>query len=149
MNPLLLPLLNPAVSIQEIRAKTRHKDYTNVQASWLPTVFTPGTGVGEVEPGNVALVVKLLTGAVGRSRRGRQYMFGLGENTVNGNIALSGYLSALAVAFTRHLLGFTAASNTYIPTVASRKLGVLYDVIQFGIEAYIDSQRRRLTGRGM
>jgi hypothetical protein len=148
MNPLALACMGVGVQLQEVRAKTHHKDFLNVEASWLPTVLTTGTSSADMEPGNVSLAVKLLTGAIGRSRRGRQYMPGLTEAFVSGNNALAVYVGAVGSLFARHLTGFTALSNLYLPAIASRKLGLLFDVVEFALDYYIDSQRRRLTGRG-
>lgn len=148
MKPLLQAALSTGVTLVNVRAKTHFKNFPNVEAEAPFPNATYGTIAFVVSPGNVALATKLLTGIAGRKNRGRQYWFGIPAASIIGDVVTSGFLNALAQIFTRHLLGWTASGVVYRPAIASRVGVYLREVIEFAIEAIIDSQRRRLTGRG-
>jgi hypothetical protein len=57
-------------------------------------------------------------------------------------------LTDVAALFARNLTGFLYNSIQYIPAVASRKNLDIHVLTGFVIDNLIDSQRRRLVGRG-
>lgn len=148
MTPLIVAALSNAVTLLKIVAKTHNKTYPNVEAEYNFPVGTIGSLTGDVSPGNVTIAVKLLTGIIGRSYRGRQFWFGIAEGITSGNRMTSAGLSLLAQLWTRHLLGFSVLGIVYVPAVASRVKLVLRPVLEITIELFLDSMRRRLTGRG-
>lgn len=106
-----------------------------------------GTRGGNAEAGNVTSTMSLRTGYAGRKYRGRMYVAGISEADVtNADLLISGYVSTLAVITqalltamnvgTRALCIFHKLTNTYT------------DVNGYAIENIVDSQRRRLPGRG-
>lgn len=113
-----------------------------------------GGNVSPALPGNVAWTVKFLTGLTGRSYRGRNYVPGIAEADNSGN-QISGALAALLVAGYGELIA-TAEDNDFTWVVLSRvQNGVVLanaigaPVVSVGFaDLNLDSQRRRLTGRG-
>ena len=116
--------------------------------SFVPTTNTIGTKTGDALPSNVALCISYRTGFAGRSRRGRQFMFGfndgdfVGSNVTGANVLLLGnYAQALISGAIPGTLNVTLC-------VASIKDLALYPINGYVINSAGDSQRRRLPGRG-
>lgn len=106
-------------------------------------------------PNGTSLAIKFLTGGRGRSSRGRNYIVGLGEDQVNGNFVSPTVAQAYVAAY--NLLNVPANLPTGVFwVVVSRHLnklprttGIAQDVTGAAItDTIIDSQRRRLPGRG-
>jgi hypothetical protein len=104
-------------------------------------------------PNNVTLAVKWLTGFRGRSFRGRTYHLGMTEDQ-----ALRNVMTVAALAFYNNAYG-KLLDGTYIPVNhlcitsfrhnnAPRSSASSSLVTGLSIDPTIDSQRRRLPGRG-
>lgn len=119
-----------------------------------PTPNPGGGGAGQALPGNANLVVSFRTLARGRSYRGRNYVCGLPENLVDGNTVANSLVAALQAAYNG--LRALPFDNPWEHVVISRfnagaprTTGVATKVTNaVVVDPYIDSQRRRLTGRG-
>lgn len=106
-------------------------------------------------PGNVAFAVSLRTGLSGRSRRGRIYISGLPENGVTGNTLTGPYRGGLTAAV-RGLIDDLVADEL-LPVIVSyvtggeyRPVGLVNRILSVvSTDGVVDSQRRRLTGRGI
>lgn len=119
------------------------------------TTGQTGTNTSGSLPNNAALTVRFLSGLAGRSNRGRIYIPGLPWDAAESSVTIKparalGYLAsmvALADAVTaagfRHVI--VSRYNNKVP----RATGVRVPVIGYGIDLYLDSQRRRLAQRGM
>lgn len=117
----------------------------------LPHGVSPVAGL----PGNVALCVSLRTVNRGRSFRGRNFVPGLPESAVVGNTVDPTVVSAVQAAYN----GIPAAIVTSpwdwvvvsrFTAGAPRAAGVATPVLTaIVVDPFVDSQRRRLTGRGM
>jgi hypothetical protein len=109
---------------------------------------TNGTHASDPTPYSNALVASLRSSFVGRSGRGRWYFTGLGEDTVSGNSATAG--QALLVAAAAGLMASFSGNATFAttPVIASRQYLVLRPILTVIVDIFVDSQRRRLTGRG-
>lgn len=146
----LQPIVHSAVSLYMIRA-------TDISSQSGPVVeYTTGlpavgaTGADPM-PNSVTIVYKAKTALRGRSYRGRIYHVGLAESHVTGNIVVSTQQTALQAAYTALLA--TMAGYNY--GIISRQLngvkrttGVITPVVSLSSDGVIDSQRRRLPGRG-
>lgn len=98
-------------------------------------------------PGNVALCVSLRTALSGRTTRGRKYFAGLDETKVTGNLLdpttaadiLDG-VNALISSMVDggHPLAIFSRTALTLTTISTATL----------VDLVVDSQRRRLTGRG-
>jgi hypothetical protein len=73
-------------------------------------VVGPGN-IGETLPPQCAMVTTLQTGITGRRRRGRSYMFGLGETQQNEGFWASTYTTAIQTAWNT-FLGLYGANGT-------------------------------------
>lgn len=113
-----------------------------------------GTASGTSAPLNVALVVSHRTEKRGRSYRGRTYLSGIPEPQIeNVNLAKAAYAADVVSRFGD--LQTTLDGAGYDLVVASKRHnGVVTnpaetnEVIALVADTLLDSQRRRLTGRG-
>ena len=124
-------------------------------ATAAPGGAVPGTLGGASLPNNVSICASIRTLFTGRSARGRWYWQGLCEEQVVGNTVNAGVLTSIDAALT-NLAGVIAALShfwviaSYISNGAPRPGGPVYFVVNeiIFVDATVDSQRRRLPGRG-
>lgn len=117
----------------------------------LPVV---GTNVSGGQPNNVTCVITKRTAKRGRSYRGRLYQAGLCLNQVTANLVHSATLTAMLTAWGTFRT-FTVSGVTFSMVVISRQHGgvitnpgTFEPVTGFTSDGVLDSQRRRLPGRG-
>jgi hypothetical protein len=150
VEPAIIPLLQSCMSVEGTlvltRYTTRNKNFPNARVERTQSAVGGGTGDGS--PGSVTLAVSSKTGRLGRRYRGRNFMPAIAEQFTDGNLVVSGYMTVVANLFGRLLQGFATPTTVYKTAVASRTFGLLTTIISYGIEQYIDSQRRRLHARG-
>lgn len=148
------PLQHAAVSLDSIEVTDISGDDEEgiVFTAGLPL---SGTHSGGSLPNNATLCTKLATGLTGRSRRGRSYLVGLPEATLNtgSQTVSSSYITLLQGAFADLLTalaveGFNLAVLSLINDGVPRTEGLLTDVTSVATNATVDSQRRRLPERG-
>lgn len=113
-----------------------------------------GTGQWDPMPNSVTIAVKWITALRGRSYRGRTYHVALSEQQVQGNALTSGYHTALTTAY-GNLIYLVNGERDWFLAVATRvsggvprTQGEVHGVIAHTVDPVIDSQRRRLPGRG-
>lgn len=118
-------------------------------------VGSNGTALGEALPGNVTLAVKFLTGFSGRSRRGRMYWLQLTEGQVDGDTVDEEFLPDLLNGVAQFFQAIETAMATVTHVVVSYcndgawlSSALITGVTGYTSEGIVDSQRRRLTGRG-
>lgn len=157
----LLPALTSA--IQLVRVVGTLLDVVDglqvLNTTSLPIAGEGGAGV----PNNVSLCVSFKTANRGRSARGRNFIPGLPTAGVSGNTVGSTLAAAFETAYTGFIglggddgwsmvvvsrySGFTIVDGKKVPT--PREAGVTYEVTNTTIlDRTVDSQRRRLPGRG-
>jgi hypothetical protein len=129
---------------------------TQISPSVFATTGLPvvGTNVSPALPNSNALVLTKRTALRGRSYRGRIYVPGLIEGQVTANAVSSAYQTNY-LNFWNGLLTITTTQNSFEMVVFSKKQngswlaqGILTPVIGFTTDGQVDSQRRRLPGRG-
>lgn len=111
-------------------------------------------GAGEALPNNVSLCVSARTSLRGRSFRGRNYLPPLPEQLVDGNTVLTTAVTAILDSY--NLMRADSASQALDMVVVSRvsngvprAQGLTTDITTFIVsDPTVDSQRRRLPGRG-
>lgn len=150
-----LPILPNSVRFTEMFMRSMH-----VQNGPQATFPFPGvTGQGQVLigalPNNVSLCVSLRSNFAGRSARGRLYWIALYESVVTLNTVDAAHVTAITEAV-RQLdvnitsLGFQWMIVSFISNGVPRPGGPVYfevnDVLV--VDPVVDSQRRRLPGRG-
>jgi len=120
----------------------------------LTNAGDPGGQVSPAMPGNVTFTIKFLTGLTGRSFRGRNYVTGIVENMCIGNAIDVAVADAWKEGYEE--IFPLATSGGYVWVVLSRVQGgvVLTNAVGAPVtnvgysDLFLDSQRRRLAGRG-
>lgn len=146
----LTPILSNDLQIQSVTC-------TSQDSLISPSVeqpITPGIGaLGPSLPGNVCLTVKFNTAFRGRSGRGRNYVSGIREADVVGNVVDETFGENLVTAY--NLLVSTPPTDwnfvlvSHFSDNAPRTEGLIMDILSTSIvDPNVDSQRRRLSGRG-
>jgi len=150
----LAPLISSALDINSVKAT----DLTTVSSPGVtvpaPT-GTDGDGAATAVPMNVALVLSEATDLRGRSYRGRVYQGGLPTTALtNPGAVEDAYQVAFVNGYTT-FFGDIEDASTCVHVVCSRQnagvprtVGVATPVTQYSANINLDSQRRRLFGRG-
>jgi hypothetical protein len=148
------PLVSTILQLNEVYL-TDLTTQTGPTVSVVTGLPSAGTDASEVMPFNVSLCISFRTAGRGRSARGRNYLLGMTEADVNGNGVLSTFFSPILAAYTT-LIG----AGTFTPglqwVVVSRQFNgvdrsnALVQPITscLFVDSIVDSQRRRLPGRG-
>jgi hypothetical protein len=141
-----LSLVNVVATIME----TENDPVVEV-SSGLPQ---SGTSVNNSMPNNVSVAISWKTNFRGRSYRGRTFHLGLTEAQVTGSTVDAGAVTALTNAYAE-LMALPVDVGPAILCVASRwshgvlrEQGVATAVTSVLVNNVVDSQRRRLPGRG-
>ena len=109
----------------------------------------PGTRSGTAESGNVTLAISWRAGLAGRAYRGRIYFPGLVEPDVNANDTIgTAAVAGLAAVGAAFLLNYNAPTGIGQLVLFHRNDNLFSTVVSIVLEALVDSQRRRLAGRG-
>lgn len=107
-----------------------------------------GTRAGGELPGNVTNTISWRTGLAGRKYRGRIYHAGpVGSDVTFQDLLTSGFITLLGV-MANHLLTDIFAAIGANPVVFHRATNTFTSILGFVVENILDSQRRRLPGRG-
>lgn len=135
-----------------------------IKATSLETQFSPGivytfgmpdagSLTSPILPGNVTCAVTFRTLLRGRSFRGRNYWVGLTEEQVAGDQLVSGMAAQLAYDYETLIAeatadGFTWGVFSRYQGGVARVTGEFTPITATSCDGIIDSQRRRLLGRG-
>lgn len=151
-NTYLRPLTPTAISLTTIKCTSLETEFAPgiEYTSGLPIA---GTGTGTILPNNVTIAVRFLTSLRGRSYRGRAYQVGLTTALITGNVITTGYQAALGAAWAQ--FQSMGTDPEWQQAVVSRYQGGLLRpsgiatlVTGYQVDRTLDSQRRRLPGRG-
>jgi hypothetical protein len=114
-----------------------------------------GTITTEPLPANCSLAVSLRSGETGRSSRGRWFWQGFTESQASGSTVSGGVVASIDAAMTNLKsvidgLGYVWVIVSYFHDNAPRVGGPVYFAVNdiLIVDDVIDSQRRRLPGRG-
>lgn len=148
----LLEFLPSSYSLNKIIAKALDSD-SAPGIEFTTGLPLPGGSGSAPSPNNVTMAVKWTTGLIGRSYRGRTYHVGLTESSTSGDTINSEWVSAATACYQALL---TALDSTPYELVvvskyhnnAARATGVATQIAACSIDPTVDSQRRRLAGRG-
>ena len=154
------PTISSGVQLVEVVA-TDQSTATGLQVSFAFPDPTFGDSTPNIMPNNVTMAVSFRTALRGRSFRGRNYIIGFTEDQVAGNSFVAG-IDAIWVGNYQALIAVGDGAGTAW-VVASRFSGVDPDTGQpiprvagvttpitnvVVVDSFVDSARRRLTGRG-
>jgi hypothetical protein len=107
-----------------------------------------GTVASPCEAANVTLTISWRTGLAGRKYRGRNYIAGVAEAFVTALDAITpAFLSAVS-SVADYLFNAPLVAGGLVPCVFHLGPDTVTQIQSYVIEAIIDSQRRRLPGRG-
>lgn len=123
-----------------------------VDTTGLPSV---GTAADPALPGNVTAALSFRTALRGRSFRGRNYLVGITDAQRVGDSLPSTAITAFLVAWNAYFADIITALPTLAHSVVSWcqdgawvNPGTVTAVTNLQLEGTLDSQRRRLSGRG-
>lgn len=154
------PLVSIGVQLREV-VVTDMSSATGPQVSFSPATPAFGANTSAVKPSNAAATVSFRTASRGRSFRGRNYIPGLTQDTLNGDTLQTAFMNDAVDAYEQLLPAGTAEIvGTWV--IASRFHGVDSDKKPIPrttgiatpvtsvviVDNVVDSQRRRLPGRG-
>lgn len=120
----------------------------------VPTGTPAGSNITPLLPLNVAICASHYSGRTGRSRRGRNYIPGIGEGIISvGDVILFTARNNIATAYDAlrtNLLahGLVQVVASFQTNGAPRVNGQGTAIASTVVDQYSDSQRRRLAGRG-
>lgn len=150
----MLPLMSSLVAFQyvEVTHLTPSPAYTATVPANSPNV---GGDSNPASPNNVSITVSFRTGVTGRSYRGRNYWLGLTEPNVINSSVNPAHAALIVDAYAGMTGPDTIATDwrwgvysRYVNGVP-RETGQFTDITTVLITDYVvDSQRRRLPGRG-
>jgi hypothetical protein len=146
------PLLPAQVSLVKLRCfslSTQNSQGVEY-ATALPITGSLANGV--TLPNNVTYAVSWRTGLRGRSFRGRTYAIGLAKGHVLESSIHPSAMPDIAMAW-HHFRSMAGEGWTFVVVSrfsggGPRSIGVATPVYTFSIDPNLDSQRRRLPGRG-
>jgi hypothetical protein len=123
---------------------------TLLYTSGLPLA---GTYAGDALPSNVSLAVKLNSSYRGRNSTGRQFLVGIYNGIQEGNLVGAGGVALIKAAYEVLLddlttSGFLLEVVSFVLSKVFRTTGLKSPVASISVDNVLDSQRRRLTGRG-
>jgi hypothetical protein len=155
LNLNLAPLLSSQMVFTEIRARVMAPD---LAPQFILPVNIQGGNQTQPLPNNVAACMTLSTGLAGRGGRGRMYVGGITRDAVQNSSFFPNFANTLNAAFQSGLLvRFSETGNTSMRLVIysqfqnnqPRPQALLTDVTAISMrDNTVDSQRRRLPGRG-
>jgi len=149
-----------SVTLSEIYITDLTSSTGLVQSTPAPTPHPAGSREANSLPNNVTLTISFRTDQRGRSHRGRNYIVGLTEDAVVKNTVDSAVIGDIETAY--NALQDVASDNSCFWVVVSRFSGVDSDgdpiprvagvttaiTSVIVVDPVVDSQRRRLPGRG-
>jgi hypothetical protein len=150
-----LPLLSDDLTCIGVKVTDLTTDTSGTFTNFFPTPLA-GSLTGGTSPANVAFVVKRLTAGRGRSSRGRVYVPGIARVSMpSTNLITSTLAGNLVSAW--NILGTMMSSAGYQPVVISRQhnnaprtTALIQNISGWSYtDLTVDSQRRRLPGRGV
>jgi hypothetical protein len=143
------------VTLTTIEARDLTTEFAGYNSMTLTTDNT-GAIANPVLPYNSTAAVKWTTGLTGRSTRGRTYHVGLSESSATGGELTSAARVALLDAYEQLIEDVSTAEIAWSLAVLSRVQdgvplanAIAYDILDVACDFALDSQRRRLPGRGV
>jgi len=153
LNTLVMPFMPTSLTLRELYLVDLSADDAE---GVTYTAGLPQAGLisGDAMPNNVTITASFRTNGRGRSSRGRNFLLGLMEDQVSNNL-VSLTFTGIWSDFFDVLLGL-GASEGFVWVVASRfadgdprPLGQTRPITAYTfVDQTVDSQRRRLPGRG-
>lgn len=147
------PLVASSTALTLVRATDLTTQFAQVveEQQGLPLA---GSAAGAVPPSSVTLCMTKRTALRGRSHRGRLYHVGFTSAQITGNSVVTATVNSLLSVYNM-LLAISSVDGNYELVVVSYQEnnqplspGQFTPVVRFTTDGIVDSQRRRLPGRG-
>lgn len=151
----IAPLTSDQVTLQEV-VVTSLASETAPSLVYTFSLPAQGGATSPSLPNNTTIAIKFNTQGRGRSSRGRNYIIGLVETVVTNNEVSAVHAAALQAAYQELFLTLGDMTNPWVWVVYSRfadgnpratGLAQAVSSVSFS-DRIVDSQRRRLPGRG-
>jgi hypothetical protein len=147
-------LLSSAFTYQRVHARSLEGPAAPI-ADVTDSAAAGGAG-GAFVPNNVAPCISFRSSAAGRSGRGRNYIPGVAQSVVDGNNLTGGFAADMVASYQSLLPGGAFAPDGWAWVIVSRFTagapraeGIAQGVLRvLFTDLVVDSQRRRLPGRG-
>lgn len=148
--------IRPITSVDLVLQRVETRDLSSEGGAFASVDCTTecgGQDIGLAQPGNVTVAIGLRTARAGRNYRGRLYHLGLTEAQTVGNVLAAGLAVTLDTAYTALLntltgLGWQWVVVSRVLDGVQRPVGVATPITNVSVDSNLDSQRRRLQGRG-
>lgn len=147
------PLVSNSLTLQRVKVTDIASQTGGVieKTSGLPAAG--GISASPGMPGNVALAVSFRTAGRGRHQRGRNFVLGITEAQAAGNEIAGATQAAWVSAYNALFAAVTVNAADWVVVSrffnkAPRSTGATYVVTHVLADDALDSQRRRLQGRG-
>jgi hypothetical protein len=154
------PLVSSQVKLNEVVITDLSSD-TGFQVTQAPaTLITGGISTSDTEPNNVTIAVSIRTAMRGRSFRGRNYVLGITNSQISNNTMDDTTITAWQAAYSELLTVASDADAVWVVVSRfsgidadkkpiPRAAGIATEVTNVVLaDATLDSQRKRLPGRG-
>lgn len=148
------PKVTQAAFVVEVKVTSLNSDVAPSVTVTSPPGVVKGEDLLQPLPNNTTLCISLRTGSRGKWARGRNYTIGMCTDHIVGNFANTDYVSSMVNAYNQifplaETLGCTWVVVSRHLNKVPRLTGVTYDVTAVIVaDLALDSQRRRLVGRG-
>lgn len=149
----MIPLQSNQVTLLGVEGTALDSSEGAFGAVYAPTPVVGGH-TADVEPNNVTFAITFFTGFQGRSRRGRNFWIGIPVDNVSLSEVGSSYIADVLEAYTGIVTGIPSATGDWVVASrftdgAARVVGLTTPVAGVRVaDLVVDSQRRRLPGRG-
>lgn len=149
----VMPLLSANAAFRRVEGRGL-RAIDDVAYEYVAPQPVSGGQPGDSLPGSVAFAITHLTGLAGRSTRGRTFFGGFAESAVSGDFLAQSIADGLrdslnGLRLYADSLDWTMVVVSRFSNRTRRPEGVTIPVIGFRWrDRVVDSQRRRLTGRG-
>lgn len=145
IHQLLLPYMGTNIALTKLRARDLSTQFgQEYEATVSPP--DPGTQIGAL-PGNVTIALSERTDKIGRRNRGRHYMPGIVGGDVNSDDTCTAPFVVAMVNWLANLIfgNLPAGIRFAVISLVDAKAK---EVVTGVVDNVLDSQRRRLPGRG-
>lgn len=149
----LLPILSDSITLVGAKASDKSVEGGGT-AEKAVTGSNTGSITGPTAPNNACGVVTFRTALTGRSYRGRNYISGISGSDLASSVALDSSIVADLLDAYDALSGVETANScehvvvSFFHAGSPRAAGVTTPITEYTMDTYVDSQRRRLAGRG-
>jgi len=149
----MAPILSPDISLVQVVAVDLTTD-SGATATVITDLPHAGSNGESAVPNNVALCVSLRTANRGRSFRGRSYVAGLGESSVTVSRVNTILVGQIVSAYNELITTLQGIDAPLVVVSKFHDRAARTEAVSTAVETalcidnVVDSQRRRLPGRG-